>query len=155
MSTSGGIARGAQGNRRMRILFFEDNAIVRLQVRRALWKHGWEVISFPDPAACSLYQCASCACHAAEVCADAIVTDFDMPHLDGLTFVKELLEKGCRIENLAMLSEIQDKTALARAKALGLSVFSKAEGIPALLEWLQHVETQIQSERRLICWAEA
>ena len=139
----------------MRILLFEDNGFVRSLVRRTLWKHGWEVISFPDPAACSLHHSASCTCHVPEVCADAIVTDFDMPYLDGFSFVKQLLEKGCKIRNLAMLSETHDATVLARAGTLGFRVFSKAEGIPALLEWLQHIETQVRTERRLIRWAEA
>jgi CheY-like chemotaxis protein len=145
----------AQGNRRMRILLFEDNGFERSLERRMLWKHGREVISFPNPAACPLYHSAICTCHVPEVCADAIVTDLDMPHLDGFSFVKQLLEKGCKIKNLAMLSESQDMAVLARAAAFGFSVFRKAEGIPALLKWLQHIEIQIQTERRLIRWAEA
>ena len=145
----------AQGNKRLRILLFDDNSLVRSVLSSLLVKRGWEVLGFSAPSACPLYHSASCTCQVDEVCADAIVTDLDMPDIDGFCFVKGLLEKGCRIKNLAILSGSQDTVAWARARAFGLSVFSKAEGIPALLEWLQHIETQIQTERRLIRWAEA
>ena len=139
----------------MRILLFDDNGVLRALLRRLLLKQGWEVLTFPDPVACPLYHCSGCACELAEVCADAIVTDFDMPNMDGLCFVQQLLAKGCKVKHVALLSETRNATALNHAGQLGFKVFSKTDGIPALLEWLRQVEGQLETGRQLTRWAEA
>jgi CheY-like chemotaxis protein len=140
------------GTERLRILLFEDNLLVRSALRNALSKQGWEVLSYPDPDFCPLRQWPSCRCREAEVCADVLVTDFEMPHIDGLEFARELLEKGCRIQHLAMLSETEDQNALTRARDLGFRLFSKSEGVPALLQWLHEIDGQLARGRQLTPW---
>jgi len=145
----------SQESQRLRILLFEDNGLIRSMLGRLLLKQGWEVFSFPDPEVCPLQQSPSCGCHLPEVCADAIVTDLEMPHIDGYTFVRDLLQKGCRIHNLAMLTDSQDTVLLERATAFGFAVFTKSEGTSRLLEWLRGIEAHLQAERQLTHWAEA
>jgi CheY-like chemotaxis protein len=129
----------------MRILLLEDNAVIRTMVLNVLTKPGWEVLSFPEPAACPLYHDASCKCQDPEQCADVIVTDFDMPRMNGCAFVQQLVDKGCRVKNIAMLSDSQDAAILEHARKLGFAVFSKEQGFNPLLTWLEELDGRVHS----------
>jgi len=139
----------APAKQRLRILLFEDNNLIRSMLRRLLLDEGWDVIGYPDPEGCPLRQTTKCACDHAEVCADVIVTDWEMPYVDGFTFVHDLLEKGCRIRYLAMFTGKGDPARLAKARALGFAVFSKSEPVAPLLEWLHDVEKVLDRGRLL------
>ena len=89
---------------RLRILLFEDDNLLRSMLHRLLLNQGWEVIGYPDPEGCPLRHATKCACGCTKVCADVIVTDWEMPHVDGFTFVHDLLEKGCKVHYLARRS---------------------------------------------------
>lgn len=135
---------------RLRILLFEDNRLLRSMLHRMFLEQGWEVLVYPDPERCPLRQAAHCTCDHAEVCADVIVSDLQMPHVDGLTFVHDLLEAGCKVRHLAMFTASEDTAELEKAAALGFAIFSKADGLSALLEWLHNVERLINGGRALI-----
>jgi CheY-like chemotaxis protein len=135
-----------------RILLFEDNDLVRTTLRGLLAGQGYEVFSFPDPEVCPLHKAEHCACLADEACADAVVTDQDMPHVTGLEFIAELKQKGCKIKHVAMLSGTPDETVRSRALALGCQAFRKPEEIPAFLEWLAKAMAAIETERHLKGW---
>jgi CheY-like chemotaxis protein len=135
--------------KRMRILLFEDNNMLRSTLNRLMREHRWEVIGYPDPEGCPLRFAEKCTCNRGRVCADVIVTDLQMPHVDGFTFVHDLLEVGCKVPFLAMFTACEDAERLERAKSLGFAVFSKYDGLPTLLEWLIKVERQVDTNRFL------
>ena len=139
---------------RLRILLLENNNLLRSMLHRLLLNQGWEVIGYPDPEGCPLHHATKCACGCTEVCADVIITDWEMPHVDGFTFVHDLLEKGCKVGYLAMFTGRDDAACLAQARALGFTVFSKSVGLTALLEWLHTVERLVNGGRLLTPWAD-
>lgn len=122
---------------------------------KTLTNRGWEVLSYPDPHACPLYAASGCACPPEEVCADVLVTDLDMPHMNGLAFARELLQKGCKIPNLAMFTDSQSPESAKDASALGFVIFEKSNGITPLLLWLSEVESRVLAGRKLAIWSEA
>jgi len=141
-------------HKRLRILLFEDSNMLRLMLYRLLREQRWEVIGYPEPEECPLRHATKCACTQARVCADVIVTDLEMPHVDGFTFVHDLLETGCKVPFLAMFTACDDEARLARAREFGFAVFSKYDGLGPLLEWLHDVEKQVDARRLLTSRAE-
>jgi CheY-like chemotaxis protein len=140
---------------RLRILLLEDNGFIRLALSTLLRKRGWEVFSYAYPGLCPLLASPGCECNAAEVCADALVTDLEMPSMNGLAFVRALLQKGCRIPNLAMITDSLSHELLAEARAVGFAVFEKSAGVAALVDWLGDVEAKLGADRQLAHWTEA
>jgi len=140
-------------HKRLRILLFEDSNMLRLMLYRLLREQRWEVIGYPEPEGCPLRHATKCTCTRAQVCADVIVTDLEMPHVDGFTFVHDLQETGCKVPFLAMFTACDDPARLARARESGFTVFNKSDLRP-LLEWLHDVEKQVDSRRLLTSRAE-
>ena len=134
--------------KRLRILLFEDNNMLRSMLHDLLQEQRWEVIGYPDPEGCPLRHATKCTCTHARVCADVIVTDLEMPNVDGFTFVNDLLKTGCKVPFLAMFTACDDPVRLAEARALGFTLFKKSDLRP-LLEWLHNVETQLDTRRQL------
>ena len=139
---------------RLRILLFDDSSLLRSTLRHLFRNEGWEVMEFPDPDLCPLYYASACKCRFSEVCADVIVTDLEMLHINGFTFVRDLLQKGCRIPFLAMFTASEDAALLDQAKALGFKIFSKPDGITPLMEWMHNVERLVNGGRLLAPWSE-
>ncbi len=131
----------------MRILLLEDNTVTRTMLQNTFERHGWEVLSFPDPADCPLYCITSCSCPVAEECVNVIVTDFEMPRMNGCFFVEKLLQKGCRVKHLALLTAAQDTAVVEHAKGLGFVVFNKTEPLLALINWLEDIDAVLRAKR--------
>jgi DNA-binding response OmpR family regulator len=138
--------------RALRVMLFEDNSLLRSLLATLLAQQGWQVLSFPDPVSCPVQHLPSCRCERKEVCADAIVTDLNMPHMDGCAFIRNLLDKGCKMQHIAMLTTSGDNERLTQATELGCKVFGKPEGIDELVEWLRGIEANLSSERKLSRW---
>ena len=143
------------GHTRLRILLFEDNKLLRSVMCRLLREQHWEVICYPDPEGCPLRHATKCTCSRTQVCADVIVSDLEMPHIDGFTFLHDLLETGCKVPFVAMFTACEDEARLAPAKALGIVVFSKLVGLKPMLEWLRQVETRVDDKRLLTSKADS
>ena len=135
--------------KRLRVLLFEDNNMLRLTLYQLLREQRWEVLGYPDPEECPLRFAEKCTCNRAQLCADVIVTDLEMPHVDGFTFVHDLMETGCKVPFVAMFTACEDEARLAKARELGIAVFSKFRGLGPLLEWLHQVETRVDASRLL------
>ena len=134
---------------KLRVLVLEDSDVVRLAMQQLLTGKGFEVYSYPDPESCPLHRSEQCECSFNQVCADVLVTDLDMPHISGLEFAEELMQKGCKISHYALLTGNREQSTLAQAAELGIKVFAKPDGITALVAWLQEIKAAFQPERQL------
>jgi CheY-like chemotaxis protein len=139
----------ADPNPKMRVLVLEDSDLVRSAMGQLLTDKGFDVVAYPDAMHCPLHQADRCPCAAAEVCADVLVTDLDMPQLTGLDFITELIRKGRRIPHLALLSGSHEQETLAQAARLRCKIFTKPGGTLALLDWLDELVAGLQPERQL------
>jgi len=134
---------------RMRVLLFEDNADLRSMLQSLLVENGWEVVDFMTPHDCPLRHSTGCMCEHSEVCSDVIVTDFEMPTVDGVTFLHDLVKVGCKVPYMAVFTGCEDSTKLQYAKDSGFVVFEKPRQLSELLAWLKGIESQLQDARRL------
>ena len=137
---------------RRRAVILDDNSTIR----RVLWKlfddRGYEVFTFPDPGLCPLQVVRECPCPPAAYCADVIVTDLNMVNGNGIDFLEQLVQKGCKQRYYALMSGNFSDADLARSARLGCRLFKKPLDIAQLTAWVEEVERSVPPERTLFDW---
>lgn len=135
-----------------RALIFDDDK----DIRKVLWlifdNRGYEVFTFPHPATCPLSTKDICPCEEQQSCADVIISDIDMPVINGVDFIEEQINKGCRCENLALMSGDFTQEHISRAKVMGIKTFNKPFTLSEINDWLDNVEKKIDPNRKLADW---
>ena len=138
---------------RHRAVIFEDDALIRF----ALWKlfddRGYEVFTFPEPGMCPLNAVLKCPCPGDTSCSDLIISDVNMMGANGLDFVEQLVQKGCKQRYFALMSGGFSAADLARATRLHCVPFSKPLDMEMVTAWVKEVEQSISSQRILFDWA--
>ena len=134
---------------KLRAVVFDDDPTIREMLREICEIRGYEVYAFPDPKVCPLHIISRCPCPRGTKCADVIISDVQMPHVNGLDFIENLLQKGCKQPHIALISGDWSEADLARAGRLGCSIFAKPFQLSLMVHWLERVETMISKTRTL------
>jgi CheY-like chemotaxis protein len=71
---------------------------------------------------------------------------------NGIDFLEQLVQKGCRQRHFALISGKFSQTDFARASRLGCKLFHKPVDIAQLSEWIEEVEKLTPLERTLFDW---
>lgn len=87
-----------------------------------------------------------------QTCADVILSDLNMPIQNGLVFLEEQINKGCRCQNFALMSGGISPEDMAKAEALGIKVFIKPFKLAEIIGWLEQIEKEIDPKRNLSHW---
>ncbi len=134
---------------RLRAYVFDDDENIRTLLSTILTNRGYEVEVFADPRLCPLALEENCACPHGSACCDIIISDLHMPRTSGLDFLEIRKRKGCKVENMAMISGGWTKDLQQRAAELGCKTFDKPFLISALNEWLAECERRVDPNRGL------
>ena len=140
------------GNGKLRIILLEDNDNVRTALTMLLASKGYEVFSFSKPTVCPLQLQPFCRCGRNQACTDVILTDLDMPEMDGLRFIENMKIKNCKCRHVAVMSGYLNAEAMFHAVRLGCSAFEKPLDNEVLFQWLDGIEKKIPSSRELCNW---
>lgn len=136
---------------RLRIFVFDDDpAITRLLQIMFSYK-GHHVRTFPDPTACPVYNKTVCSCPQDFPCADVIITDVMMPHMNGIDMLRLQNERGCKAiaANKALMSASINREIEETARELGCHFFKKPFRINELTAWLDECIARIPPGRQL------
>ena len=135
-----------------RALIFDDDEVIR----KILWmffdNRGYEVFTFPHPKSCDLVDLKACLCPVSHACADLIITDLNMPFMQGLDFIEQQKNKGCKVRNLMLMSGDITEEVRERAEMLGIKVLEKPFTIRELEAWVKAAEKNIPEDRNLYDW---
>jgi CheY-like chemotaxis protein len=138
---------------RRRAVIFDDDSLIRY----ALWDlfdgRGYEVFTFPEPGLCPLHVLLQCPCPTGTSCADLILSDVNMHAANGIDYIEQLIQKGCRQRHFALMSGHFFKDDLARGSELGCKLFTKPLDMDQVKDWIEEVERSIPLERVLFDWA--
>ena len=140
---------------RRRAVIFDDNVLIRLNLWYFFDQRGYEVFTFPEPRVCPLHVARECPCPGDTCCADLIISDVDMVGTNGIDYIERLLEKGCKLRNLAFMSGAFMPGDDERAAKLGCALFSKPLDMHAIATWVEVVEQSISPRRVLYDWFDA
>jgi CheY-like chemotaxis protein len=134
---------------KLRAMVFDDNPVIRSALGELLNKFGYEVFSFPEPGFCPLQEYNECPCGIDEQCTDFIISDIEMPGMNGIDFVIEQLGKGCRVRHIALMSGNWSTSDLKKAAELGCKTFTKPFDIDEFMHWLKDCQSRIDVNRKL------
>lgn len=137
-----------------RAVIFDDEELYRSVLWHFFDKRGYEVLTFPYPDMCPLHISSECPCPLETSCADIILSDVNMLGRNGVDFIEQLINKGCRHKNFALISGAFTDQDRARASRLGCAVFEKPLDMQALIAWVEDIEKLLPPERTLFDWAE-
>ena len=87
-----------------------------------------------------LSSCAKCKGNHKEICADIIITEVSISKNNGLGGWEELKNNGCRVKNIALVSDNWAEIDISKAKELGCSIFYKPVAPEELFEWIETCE---------------
>ena len=135
-----------------RALLLEDNEGIKDFLTLILNQYDYEVIHFDSPDVCPLQLYPECKCYINERCVDVIISDLEMPLVDGLTFVENQKKKGCKAPYVALASGNWDVQKLIRATECGCKSFVKPFKVLEIYEWLDEIDNDINLNRTLTNW---
>lgn len=133
----------------MKIIIVDDDASILTILQIMLQRRGHDVLAYRNPLECPIYQAKSCPCPVAPPCPDIIISDFNMPKVNGVQFLEAVHQQGCQCTHSAILTGYgvpeQDMLRMAR---FGTRFFLKPVEFEELRAWLDRVAAQISSTIR-------
>lgn len=133
---------------KIKAVVIDDVAFCRGYIADLLRERGYQVETFAD-AETFLANCAAAGrCQADEPCVDLLLTDNQMPGLNGLELIEKQKGKGCRMPagQLAVISGSLSEIEIRKAEALGCRYFEKP-AMEGLGTWLDRFEVSLLSRR--------
>jgi CheY-like chemotaxis protein len=136
---------------RPRTILIEDDAQTLQMLTLLLEKRGHEVLAFSSPAACPSFLDPTCQCPQEHPCGDILITDMNMPTMNGLDFIRLQAQRGCqgKMRKKLLLSANISQQHIAEAQKIGCTVMRKPFKLAALLAWIIEAENRISAARQL------
>lgn len=131
--------------RKRRAIIFDDEPMVLETLEMFLQELGYEVISSLEPVVCPVFRNSDRHCHNNKACADVIITDYQMPGMNGLELLKRQKEKGCALDmrNKAIISGYFDNRVGSEIGQLGCAFFKKPFHFSELSTWINACEQRM------------
>lgn len=122
-------------------LILDDDPLILSLLQGVLSRRGYEVAAFMSAAQCPAYRDDACPCSLAGGCPNIILTDFDMPGVNGMEFIEKLRRKSCKCLDVVLMSgSYIDCPTLRRSTALGVTFIAKPFHMSQIQTWLDKIE---------------
>jgi len=138
--------------RKPRVVVFDDESFILSMLRDFFQMRGYEVLSYSDPTMiCPLPGSGSDVCRHFEACADIMLTDFNMPGLNGVELFEHQKNRGCPLNsrNKAVMSGYIDSVHRRKIDDHGFHFMQKPFTIFKLSDWLAACEQRMDLSRPL------
>ena len=136
---------------KIRAFIIDDDKQMREALTIILKDRGYEVYTFTQAHLCPIYLDKHCQCPQEHACGDILLSDIDMPRMNGIDFIEHQIKNGCKgiRQNKALMSGTWTDEQLNRARKLGCQTFQKPIRLEKLNEWLEECEKRIEPSRKL------
>lgn len=138
-------------SQKLKILIFEDNKALADLLRKLLQGYGYEVLAFSDPSACPFCQDFQKECPFELPCTDVIISDINMPSMDGIKLFQSQNSRGCKTsnDNKALMSAYPSTRYKNAARELGCHFINKPFKLVDITTWLEECAQRIATDRKL------
>jgi DNA-binding response OmpR family regulator len=128
--------------RKKRMIVFDDDVLILKVMKEFFITKNYEVITLDKPAVCPLLDIGHKTCQYKNPCADIILSDLNMPVMDGISLFQRQAEKDCKVDNRnkAIMSGNLDLHSKDRIAEMGINYFQKPLNFSLLSEWISECE---------------
>jgi response regulator RpfG family c-di-GMP phosphodiesterase len=136
--------------RKPRVIIYDDEIKILGFLTDYFTLRGYEVLAFNEPMHCPVYEEHDrCANH--HPCSDIIITDLNMPKMNGIEMLQNQSQRGCRVaaKSRAFMSGFLDNESVDRIKELGGIFFQKPIAFNELSDWLDERERNLDLSQPL------
>ena len=139
--------------RKRRAVVFDDEPIILKVLTYFLTSLNYEVIAFPEPVACPLYNGSAEACPKELPCADIMITDLVMPAMTGVELIRLQTTNGCKLttKNKAVMSGHLGEVNKKSIRELGCGAFEKPISLDTLAVWIAQCEERVALSQPIAC----
>ena len=138
--------------RKRRVIVYDDEPLITNMFKIYLSSLNYEVFTFAEPIVpCPIYTSDSDVCSKTSACADIVLTDYQMPRMNGLQLLEAQMKNGCKIsiKNKALISAYLEESHLKKVQKLGCAHFLKPIDFAKFSAWLADCETRIDLSKPL------
>ena len=132
----------------IRAIIIDDEPAVLSTLKRILEHRRYEVEIYADPVQTPLFRSMGCPCSLQAECPDLIISDYNMPAVNGVELLESAIKKGCRCRHLALISGAGlPEGDLIRMAKYGTRYFLKPLDFDDFYGWLDRVEVDVAKHR--------
>ncbi len=137
--------------RKRRAVIIDDEEIIVDLFKDFFFERKYEVLAYTGPVVCPMRDEKGNLCNTVYPCADVIITDFEMPRMNGLELLQEQSRHGCNLkrENKAVMSGHLDEESHWKVKQLGYAFFQKPIDFSKFSAWLDECEKRMDLSQPL------
>lgn len=131
---------------------FDDDAIVRRALQIVCERRGHRVRAYSDPGEYFIDTASGPPCPPDGRRADVVISDVNMPYMNGIDFAQRLIAAGHAQAHIALISGDWNLENLERASQLGCKLFPKPFDLREMMGWLAGIEPSATSPREASEW---
>jgi len=123
----------------MTVILIDDDPQVLEVLRELVQRRGYEVMTYDSPMACPLYTSTLASCASEYVYPNIVISDVDMPNVNGMDFIEKVYQNGYKDIRYALLTgKGIEKVNLSRMAKFGTRFFEKPLDFTEFDAWLMH-----------------
>lgn len=127
----------------LRVAVIDDEPMIRSLFKAMLERQGHQVETYESASQSPYCDSPACPCSKYPDCPDVIVSDINMPGMDGISFLINLHQRGCKCPAFALMSGHGiSHTDLARVAEFGTRIFIKPHALAEIIVWLRELKTR-------------
>ena len=131
----------------IKVMILDDDPLILSLMVNIFHRRGYDIVTYSNPTACPLYAIDSYPCNIDELCPSIIISDYNMPFVNGVEFIEALRRKGCRCPNIALVSgSFPDREVMERVAKLKIKFFPKPLHRDQINDWLNQIEPTLLSK---------
>jgi DNA-binding NtrC family response regulator len=130
---------GIMTDKRKLAIVVDDDSMIRDILTRILTSLGYETKAFNSPIDIPcIMETASHDCHFENI-PELLITDIQMPEMNGIDFFLQNIQKGCKIKNVAIMSGAWTDESRDVAERFNCKQIDKPFTVSKISEWVKEL----------------